>query len=192
MIQTNVLIFSSSKGNGGGNQHLSQIILGIDPGSLRTGFGAIRMEHGQWRALEYGVLQLPPEETLAQRLALLNSEMQKLLSRLKPSVVAVEKVFLGRNADSAFKLGHARGVAMALAALSGAEVVEYAARVVKKVVTGSGAAGKDQVQMLVLNSLGVRSQKMAYDATDALALALCHAQTFEVKARVKRLMESAL
>ncbi|MBX3041995.1 MAG: crossover junction endodeoxyribonuclease RuvC, partial [Bdellovibrionaceae bacterium] len=118
------------------------------------------------------------------RLSQLSTSIQELLEKHRPQHVVLEKIFLGKNADSAFKLGHARGVLMSQAALSGAEISEYAARQVKKGVTGSGAASKEDVQAVVQNLLGL-SQIQRIDASDALALACYH--VFEVrKARLLR------
>lgn len=172
---------------------MSSIILGIDPGSLRTGFGVVRVTGDRMQSLAQGVICMDPQDSMAQRLAFLHQELSILFAKLKPHTTVVEKVFLGRNADSAFKLGHARGVAMALAAGAGSEVFEYAARFVKKAVTGSGAANKETVQMLVLNLLNLSAgEAKFFDATDALALAICHARVFESKAKMQHMMEKTL
>lgn len=172
---------------------MSAIILGIDPGSLRTGFGVIRLDGDQMIHLEHGIIDLTKHGELPQRLAKLNLELQNLYVQWRPQVSVIEKVFLGKNADSAFKLGHARGVAMALAAQNKTEVVEYAARYVKKAVTGSGSASKEQVQLLVLNLLRLKSKsETLFDATDALSLAICHARVFEVKQKMQKFMEGSV
>src|SRR5690606_34206106 len=100
-----------------------------------------------------------------------------------PSAVVIERIFLGRNADSAFKLGHARGVCLQAAAAAGVEVFEYAARHVKKAVTGSGAAEKEHVKLIVENLLGIRTEFL--DASDALALAVTHARSLQTHAILK-------
>jgi crossover junction endodeoxyribonuclease RuvC len=166
------------------------VIIGIDPGSLRTGYGVVHVRNDQLQHIAHGVIALK-QVNLAERLSTLQRELAVLFARFQPSVTVIEKVFLGRNPDSAFKLGHARGVAMAAGAQYKTEVVEYAARYVKKAVTGSGASSKEQVQMLVLNLLRIKKpETQLFDATDALALAICHARVFEVQAKMKRLMEA--
>lgn len=160
-------------------------ILGVDPGSLFTGFGAVRAgEGGELTFLTCGVIQPPTGAVFNERIGVIASELEALLERLQPDVVVIEKVFLGKNADSAFKLGHARGVAVAASVCAGAEVVEYAARAVKKGITGNGAAMKEQVQSVLFAALGLRGSARA-DASDALALAYFHARNLEVLARMK-------
>ncbi len=100
--------------------------------------------------------------------------METLMKKYKPQQVSVEKIFLGKNADSAFKLGHARGVSMYESAKGGAEIFEYATRVVKKGIVGTGAADKDQVKMAVMRLLNIKAIQQV-DASDALALAVFHA-----------------
>ena len=100
--------------------------------------------------------------------------METLMKKYKPQQVSVEKIFLGKNADSAFKLGHARGVSMYESAKGGAEIFEYATRVVKKGIVGTGAADKDQVKMAVMRLLNLKAIQQI-DASDALALAVFHA-----------------
>ncbi|CAM6032083.1 unnamed protein product [Sphagnum compactum] len=102
----------------------------------------------------------------------------RLIEKHKPDCLAIEKVFLAKNADSAFKLGHARGVIISVAASQRLPVHEYTTRHAKKMLTGSGAASKEQVQFLIENMLSIRAEKL--DATDALALAICHAREAEI------------
>jgi crossover junction endodeoxyribonuclease RuvC len=113
-------------------------------------------------------------------LGLIAREIEALIERLQPDIVVVERIFLGRNADSAFKLGHVRGVAVAAAVRAGCLFIEYAARAVKKGVTGNGAASKEQVQVILFAALGLKGKIAKLDASDALALAFYHARTMEV------------
>lgn len=162
-------------------------ILGVDPGSRVTGFGLIEADGDRLVHLRHGVIQLEEGADFALRLGQLSQAIREILEKHRPQAVVLEKIFLGKNADSAFKLGHARGVLMSEASLSGAQVFEYAARQVKKGVTGSGAAAKEDVQIVVQNLLGI-SQIQRIDASDALSLACYHA--FEV--RKSRLLRRAV
>lgn len=168
------------------------LILGLDPGSRHTGFGVVRVQGDDVSHVDHGVIDLNERLSLPERLRVLQSELQNLYERHKIHTTVVEKIFFGKNADSAFKLGHARGVCLLVAAQNGAGVAEYAARYVKKCVTGSGAASKDHVQMVVFNLLRVRATGVKLDASDALALALTHARIRETSDRLKRAMEAAL
>ncbi len=112
-------------------------------------------------------------------------EVSSLIQSFKPDIVVVERIFLGKNADSAFKLGHIRGVCLFGAAQAGAQIVEYAARSVKKGITGNGAAEKEQVQMIVFAALGIKGPAQM-DASDALALAFYHARNMEVESVMSR------
>lgn len=166
------------------------MILGIDPGSRFTGYGIIEVDGDQIAHVHHGVITLKENWPLFERLRVLHLELGEVFSR-HPRVkqVSIEKIFFGKNADSAFKLGHARGVCMLAAALNGATVSEYAARFVKKCITGNGAAGKDQVQLMIFNQLRIQAKELAFDATDALSLAVTHARMRDVNERMQRLME---
>ena len=168
---------------------MKKIILGIDPGSRITGFGVISVDGDHIEHLDHGLIRLKEEWSLPERLKCLNFELQHIYAQFKIHTTAVEKIFFGKNADSAFKLGHARGVCLMVASQNASIVAEYAARYVKKCVTGSGAASKDHVQMVVFSLLGLKLQKLAFDATDALSLAITHARVDEVSVRVKKAME---
>lgn len=165
------------------------IILGIDPGSQVTGFGLIRTDRSNGRDrgstvhLSHGVISPPASLDFNDRLAILAREIEALIEKQRPDIVVVERIFLGKNADSAFKLGHVRGVAIAAALRAGCEFVEYAARAVKKGVTGNGAATKEQVQLILFASLGLRGSAAKFDASDALALAFYHARNMDSPTR---------
>ena len=161
-----------------------QIIVGIDPGSRYLGFGAVRARTDRIDFLSYGVIAPPENLDLNTRIAVIAEELEALFEKLKPHVTVIERVFLGRNADSAFKLGHARGVAVATAIRAESEVVEYAARAVKKGITGNGAASKEQVQTVLAALLGIKGNVQA-DASDALALAFYHARNVDVAQKLR-------
>jgi len=160
-------------------------IIGIDPGSRIAGFGIVGLGAGEPAYIDHGVFRLPADLSLDARLLSLRQQLNAVLELHKPAFGVIEKIFLGKNPDSAFKLGHARGVCMVELAGHGAEIVEYGARQVKKGVTGNGGATKDQVGMLVTARLAIKNaRELPEDATDALALALYHAVTLQVGLRM--------
>ncbi len=150
-------------------------ILGIDPGSRKTGFAVLEIDGEAMKHLNHGVIQLESEAELGERLRDLSESLSGILAKYKPDHVVIEKIFMGKSADSAFKLGHARGVAMSESAKSGAKIFEYATREVKKAVSGTGAASKEEVQVALRHLLRL-SGLVNFDGSDALALTVCHAQ----------------
>ncbi|MEQ1664086.1 MAG: crossover junction endodeoxyribonuclease RuvC [Bdellovibrionales bacterium] len=174
------------------------IIIGIDPGSQRTGWGVIsvRSSTSQFasnfdlKCLGFGVIDLTEKPTFQARLAKLHEELNSLIQKFEPQFMSVEKVFLGKNADSAFKLGHARGVVLAHAGAYNLSLSEYATRVVKKALTGSGAAEKEQVQFMVDSILKIKTNQL--DASDALAAAICMAREIEVNQKLMAFQPSQL
>ena len=151
-----------------------KIIMGLDPGSHKTGYGVIEMEVEQRvRWIAHGVIDVPHSLSFAEKLVYLQREIQRLFDRYQPESVVVEKIFFGKNADSAFKLGHVRGVCLVQVAQAKKNLKEYAPRTVKKAITGHGGASKDHVQLIVREILGIRGE-LREDASDALALALSH------------------
>lgn len=161
-----------------------KIVLGIDPGSQFTGFGAVRTDGRRVELVDCGVIAPPAKLPFNERIAIIASEIESLLHRIRPQATVIERIFLGKNADSAFKLGHARGIAVASAIRAGSEVVEYASRAVKKGVTGNGAASKEQVQLVLFAALGIKG-RAPMDASDALALAFHHARAMEVLNQIR-------
>lgn len=148
-------------------------VLGIDPGSRFCGFGVVEDAGGtRVRHLGHGVLKLGDETAIEDRLRLLHEGLQRELQAHKPDVVAIEDVFHAHNSRSALVLGQARGVALLAAAQSGARVRSFPPSVIKQAVTGTGRAEKDQVGRMVAVLLGI-TVKGRFDATDALAAAIC-------------------
>ena len=159
-------------------------ILGIDPGSQRTGIGIIDVEAGgRARHVPHQPLLLLGEGDFPMRLRRLLDGLSGLIDEYRPDEVAIERVFVGRSADSALKLGQARGAAISAVVLRDLPVSEYAAREVKLAVVGTGAADKAQIQHMVMAMLGLAGKVQA-DAADALAIALTHAH---VRATAQRL-----
>lgn len=149
-------------------------ILGLDPGLGTTGWGLIRAEGNRLSHLANGQLKTDASEPLPKRLSHLASELDALLADYAPDAAAVEEVFVNKNPQSTLKLGQARGVAIMVAARAGLEVGEYAARLVKKAVVGTGAAEKAQVHAMVQRLLP-GAAITGPDAADALAVAITHA-----------------
>ncbi|HZF09185.1 MAG TPA: crossover junction endodeoxyribonuclease RuvC [Thermoanaerobaculia bacterium] len=153
------------------------LILGLDPGSLHTGYGLLEKRGSALGVLAVGRFSCPREQALPARLAHLVACLHELLERHHPDVAVVESPFHGMNARSLIVLAQARGALLATIAGHGVEVREYSPAEVKVAVTGNGRAGKDQVARMVRLLLSLGDEKaLAADATDALALALCCAQ----------------
>lgn len=151
-------------------------VLGIDPGSRVTGFGVVGMDGNRLVHLSHGAIANDRETSLAQRLATIYRGLEAVLEEYGPEEVSIENIFHARNAQSALKLGHARGVALLAAEMRGLPVVEYTPMQVKSAVVGYGRAEKCQVQEMVRRLLCLR-QCAGTDASDALAVAICHIQT---------------
>lgn len=153
------------------------IILGIDPGSRKTGYGIIEHHGSKLQFLGCGTIRVETLE-FAERLKCIFDSIQSLIERYQPDVFAIEQVFMGNNASSALKLGHARGAAITAAATLGLDVHEYSARQIKQAVVGTGAADKQQVQQMVQVLLTL-AKKPQEDAADALACAICHGHSHQ-------------
>jgi len=150
-------------------------ILGIDPGSRATGFGVIDSDGRRSRHVASGTIRTANGE-FPQRLGEIFRGITEVIEQYAPAQVAIEQVFLAKNASSALKLGQARGVAIAAAVTRDLPVFEYAPRAVKQAVVGAGGAEKEQVQHMIRVLLSL-SGKMGLDESDALAIALCHAHS---------------
>lgn len=152
-------------------------ILGIDPGSRITGFGIVEIEAGQCRYVTSGCIRVQPT-SLAEKLQQIYDNLSEVIRQYHPTEAAIEQVFMAKNADSALKLGQARGVAIVAAATHALSVAEYSARQIKQAVVGHGGADKSQVQHMVMSLLQLSAKPQA-DAADGLAVALCHANTMQ-------------
>ncbi len=162
----------------------SQPIIGIDPGTLFTGYGVVTENHGFLQCLAFGVIESKPKLPMAQRLLSIGMGLEEIFKKYKPSAVALEKTFFAKNADSVAKLGQARGVCMYEAAKAGVEISEYNATEIKKGLTGSGRAEKEQVQMMVQALLGLPAMAR-FDMSDALALAIHHVRVSATLQKIK-------
>jgi crossover junction endodeoxyribonuclease RuvC len=150
------------------------LILGIDPGLQRTGWGVIACEGARISWVAHGVVAPPTSIPLADRLGFLARGIGEVIETYRPTEAAVEEVFMAKNAQSALLLGHARGAALAILSQQNVQVSEYATRRIKKALVGTGSAEKDQVAFMVRRLLP-QSGSVSADAADALAAAICHA-----------------
>ena len=150
------------------------LVLGLDPGTVKIGFALLVVQDSKMSFLDMGVLKARAGSPLEQRLLTLGQALEGLYQKHSVSETALERVFLGKNPDSAFKLGQAFGICAYQAVQHGSTVFSYPARYVKQMVTGSGRADKEMVKNFVLNSFGIKESAFENDATDALAVALCH------------------
>ncbi|MDF1646961.1 MAG: crossover junction endodeoxyribonuclease RuvC [Legionellaceae bacterium] len=149
------------------------IILGIDPGSRITGYGLIRAVGNDLKYIDSGCIRTSTDTGLSGRLLDIFNGVRQIMTAFKPDEVAMEQVFMHQNANTALKLGHARGVAMVASASSDREVAEYSPRQIKQAVAGYGAADKEQVKQMVMRLL-MLSKPPQTDASDGLAVAICH------------------
>ena len=149
-------------------------ILGIDPGSLRTGYGVIDLVPRGVSPVDYGCITSSSKMTLPQRYCKIFDSLKIIIEKLHPDCLAIESLFYCKNIKTAFKLGEARAVAILAAGQSGLPFYEYAPRLVKQAVVGVGSAHKSQVKKMVRALLNIRDQEISEDVTDALAVAICH------------------
>lgn len=161
------------------------IILGIDPGLQKTGWGFVRSEGHALGYVASGLIKTDAAADLAVRLAVLYTGISDVITRYAPDTAAVEETFINKNPASALKLGQARGVALAAPAVHGLEVAEYSANKVKKSIVGSGHAAKQQMGMMVKTLLPACGQ-ITEDEADALAVAICHAHYGTWNSRIAR------
>lgn len=154
------------------------IVLGIDPGSRKTGYAVIRAERFERTVLDYGTLVLTDLGSMPEKLVRIFDKVRVILGKFVVDSVAVEAGFYGKNAQSAYKLGYARSAAVLSAALKNIEVIEYSPRKVKQAVTGNGNASKSQVKYMVRTILRINdSEVLKEDEADACAVAICHVQS---------------
>lgn len=150
------------------------IILGIDPGSRKTGYGLIDNLPSKMSYIDSGFIKVEGD-SLPQKLGFIFQQISQIIETQQPQQMAIESVFMHKNADSALKLGQARGAAICAAQHAGQDVFEYAPREIKLSIVGRGGAHKDQVKHMVTRLLSLR-QELQSDESDALAIAICHAQ----------------
>jgi crossover junction endodeoxyribonuclease RuvC len=150
------------------------VVLGIDPGTLVTGFGVVARQGTVLRLIASGAISNPARNSIPDRLHTIYQRLTQIIAEYAPDQFAIESAFYGKNAQSAMKLGHARGVCLLAAVQSGLRPAEYSPREVKKAVVGNGNASKNQVQYMIKALLGLSDVRMPSDTSDAIAIALCH------------------
>jgi crossover junction endodeoxyribonuclease RuvC len=151
-----------------------KIILGIDPGTILMGYGIIHISSGKASLLSMGVLKLSSKKDAYERLQLIHKKVQELIVEFRPHDFAIEAPFFGKNVQSMLKLGRAQGVAIAAAMQAGMPVTEYSPKKVKQSITGNGNSDKEQVWKMLQHLLELNMEIRQYDASDALAVAMCH------------------
>jgi crossover junction endodeoxyribonuclease RuvC len=151
------------------------IVLGVDPGTLRTGYGVVGWKNGHLYRLHYGVIKNKATASMPFRLQTIFTELTDIIDRYHPDEFAIESAFYGKNVQSALKIGYARGVSILAAVQHELPTIEYAPREIKRALVGNGAASKDQVAYMVRSILQLRKDEdLLHDVSDALAVAICH------------------
>ncbi len=164
--------------------HEAPTILGVDPGSLATGWALVTGSPERPRVLACGVIRTNRGRPFGERLAAIQDRLAEILAEHRPALAAVESPFHGKSARSALRLAHARGVILAALGRAGVSTAEYSPAAIKKTVTGSGAATKEQVAYMVERLTGTKSSSR--DLTDAVAVALCHQTHHRVARTIRR------
>jgi crossover junction endodeoxyribonuclease RuvC len=161
------------------------IILGIDPGLAIAGYGIVEKNGSNLKPIDYGAIRTPKEESTAVRLAMLNERLAALIKKFRPDCVAVEELFFNSNAKTVIAVAEGRGVILLTAAMECGRLYEYTPLQIKSALTGNGRADKDQVQYMVRAILKIKEPIRPDDAADALAAAICHANTNQILADSK-------
>ncbi|HSB07897.1 MAG TPA: crossover junction endodeoxyribonuclease RuvC [Blastocatellia bacterium] len=158
-------------------------VMGVDPGSETTGYGVIDSDGRRYELIECAGVRTMSNLPFAERLLVISKRLEEVMERLAPQACAVEETFYAANVKTALKLGHVRGVILLAAARAGIEVFEYSPLEIKSALVGYGRADKQQVQEMVRLLLKLKEPPQPLDASDALAVAICHANTAPTKAR---------
>tara|TARA_Y100000817_G_C16795084_1_gene516968 strand:- start:563 stop:1045 length:483 start_codon:yes stop_codon:yes gene_type:complete len=153
-------------------------ILGIDPGLTKTGFGILDVQNENLKVIDYGIIKPKVKDKLEKRLLTIFEDINEIIKEYSPTIICIEEVFYGKNFKSALLLGQARGAAMVSAASKNISIFEYSAKKIKQSVTGNGNAKKEQVRFMVTSILNMKNNDIGLDASDALAIAICHFQQF--------------
>ncbi len=150
------------------------IVLGVDPGTLTTGYGVIGWKNGKLYRIHHGVIKNKSTDSMPLRLQAIHTQLVNIIKRYHPDEFAIESAFYGKNVQLALKIGHARGVSILAAVQYELPTTEYSPREIKRALVGNGAASKDQVAYMVCNILNIPKEDMMHDVSDALAVAICH------------------
>tara|TARA_A100001011_G_scaffold365135_1_gene416523 strand:- start:107 stop:583 length:477 start_codon:yes stop_codon:yes gene_type:complete len=149
-------------------------ILGIDPGLINTGYGIVEPSGSKVALIDYGVVQPSKSDQLSVRLKVICNDVLSIIKEFKPNVCVVEEVFYSKNFKSSLLLGQARAAVLIASAMQGVDIAEYSARKIKQSITGNGNSSKEQIQFMVKNILEMNEVPKPVDASDALAIAICH------------------
>ena len=156
------------------NKDKNKIIMGIDPGTIVTGYGIIQKNSNSISTLDFGCIRPPPKYHLHKRYLIIFNSIENLIEKYKPTSISIETQFVRKNPQIAIKLGMARGVAIIAGAKNNIPIFEYAPKKAKLAVVGNGSASKTQVQKMIQLLLNLKDINIPEDAADALALAVCH------------------
>ncbi|MDH7604389.1 MAG: crossover junction endodeoxyribonuclease RuvC [Melioribacter sp.] len=154
-------------------------ILGVDPGTITTGYGIIDFDKNEIVYIASGTIQIPITKDFGPRLEKIYDELYKIIKKYKPTEFALETAFYGKNVQSALKIGYARGVSLLAAVHNKLHINEYSPREIKKSIVGKGSSSKEQVQYMIKKICSIKKSKMKFDESDAIAVAVCHA--FKIK-----------
>jgi len=161
------------------------LILGIDPGSVTTGYGLVLLQQGRLKHMDNGGIFMSSRESLSDRVCRIHDGIRDLIQKYSPDALALEDIFIAKNVQSTLKLGHARGAVMVAAGASRLPLFEYTALQVKQAVTGYGNAPKDQVARMIKALLSLPDLAFS-DASDALAVAICHSHSHRLLKKVRQ------
>lgn len=161
-------------------------VIGVDPGSITTGYGVIDSDGRRYELVEYAGIRGAKNLTFAERLLEISRRLEEVIERLSPQACAVEDTFYAVNVKSALKLGQARGAVLVAAARAGVEIFEYSPLEIKSALVGYGRAEKQQVQEMVRVLLGMKDAPEPLDASDALAVAICHINIASTRAHLNK------
>lgn len=150
-------------------------IIGVDPGTIVTGFGIVEYDDNRLIRIKSGVIVPDKKLEMVSRLGIIYDELDKIIKTYLPDQFSIETAFYGKNIQSALKIGYARGVSMLVAVHNNLTFAEYSPREVKKAIVGKGGATKEQVQFMIRKLMYIKEEKMKFDESDGLAIAACHA-----------------
>ncbi|HQA57247.1 MAG TPA: crossover junction endodeoxyribonuclease RuvC [Acetivibrio sp.] len=156
------------------------IIMGIDPGFAITGYGIVKYEGNRFTAIDYGAITTESSMELSKRLLLLYNGLVDIIDKFRPEAISIEELFFNKNTKTALNVGHGRGVAVLAAAQSGIDVFEYTPLQIKQAVVGYGRAEKVQIQQMVKIILNLSEIPKPDDVADALAVAVCHGNSYKM------------
>lgn len=162
-----------------------EIILGIDPGYDRMGYGIIQYEKGNWKLLGYGCAKTSKDQTMSERLFEINNDLESIIKKYKPVAVGIEDLFFSKNVKTGIKVAQARGVILCTSQKNKLKIFEFTPLQIKQQIAGNGRADKTQVQILSAMMLGLKNKLKQDDAADAVAVAICAGQKYLKEQKIK-------